>query len=477
MQAKLELTGVHARIDKLLEIESRYPVDSWKVNDIHIWPVIRTRLYIEMAIEELQVRYDKNVVATTKSEEKQKTSSRFGNYVQRMQNGLIALYYEIRPMKKSEALFVTPASYNDQFEGKWYHKFFDPIRLSHARYHEAPILEIGKSRSGQIRNAIHLSEFERLVQHFDRKHRSQLLIVHLEGFEEFMSEVSSFTEVTKRLNRRSISEAYYAIKKYEDLFHLLIRKMGLREVYGICYYLDSFVLMGMNVAAHKAGIKSFDVQHGGQGPVHIGYCKYYRLPDSGYYEVMPTTFWCWDDASKYEIDKWATMPNSKHQVIVGGQPWLNFIKEKIVAKKTTEKTILVTLQPHGELIPEVILKTISKADSGVKWILRLHPRTMSRKEELQKILSDHKVLDFIHQATWDMPSLPESIAMSSVHISRTSGSVIEASLMNIPNIIIDPVGADLYKDLIEKGKAFNASHLDSEGLGTLIQRVLLGENR
>lgn len=472
MQSQVELTGVHPRIDKLLEIESRYPVNTWKVNDLHIWPVVRTRLYIEMAIEELQVKYDKSAVATTKSTEQTKSTGRIPDLFNRIQNQLAAFWFSIRPMSEIPALFVTPASYNDQFEGKWYHKFFDPIRITRKEYHQCPILEIGKSPSGQLNNAIHLDTFKRVLDHYDRYHRSQIMIMHLDGFESFMEEIGSITSVAKRINRRALSEAYYAIKKHEDFFTTLIRKRGIKELYGLCYYLDSYVMMGMNAAAYHSNVQSIDIQHGGQGPVHIGYSKFNRLPDSGFYEVMPGTFWCWDEASRDEIGKWADKTISKHKAIVGGQPWLNFIKSRLAEKTNGQKVILVTLQPHGELVPEVILKAIPQCGTEYQWIIRLHPRTLSRRNELEGILASYHLNAYIHPATWNMPSLPESIAISSLHISRTSGSVIEASLLNVPNIVIDPVGADLYKDLIQRGKATDASQLDHLALAALIKGIL-----
>jgi hypothetical protein len=468
----VETTGVNPRLDRILQIESKYPVETWKINDVHIWPVLRTRLYIELAVEDLNARFDKNTIEEGRKEAQDSGKKRKPTKLNLLLDYLHYFWFLLMPLKKSKAFFVTPGSYNDTFQGKFYHKFFDPIRLKSKEYENGYIIEIGKSPSHQLKNTFHITDFDYIHRIHERHIRKKILITHLDRYDEFLEEVGEVSTIAKRFPQRAMIEAYYTIKKYEAFFELLIQKTGAKEAFSLCYYLDSYVVFGMNLAAHKMDIASTDIQHGGQGPIHLAYCKYRRLPDSGRYEVMPKSFWCWDSFSVAEIEKWCTLPESKHSAFVGGHPWLTFIKEQLNTQAQHEVAVLHTLQPLGDLVPVSMIQTIRATGKKVKWILRLHPRTQSRKGELEAVLRQNDLEDYIHPATFQSISLPESMALSRVHLSRWSGSIIEASIMGVPNIILDPIGVTSFQQWIDGGHSFDASGLSPEETAALIHRLI-----
>ncbi|MBX7051162.1 MAG: hypothetical protein K1X54_03910 [Flavobacteriales bacterium] len=472
----VETTGVNPRLDQILKIEAKYPVETWKINDVHIWPVLRTRIYIELAVEDLNARFDKNTIEEGRKEAQESGQKRRPTRLHLLLDYLHYLWFLIKPLKKSKGIFVTPGSYNDVFQGKYYHKFFDPIRLKSKDYTNSYIIEIGKSPSHQLRNTFHITDFDFLHRIHERQIRKKLLVTQLEKYDEFCAEVSTVTSLVNRFPKRAMIEAYYTIKKYEAFFDLFIRKTKAKEAFSLCYYLDSYVVFGMNLAAHKLDISSTDIQHGGQGPIHLAYCKYKRLPDSGRYEVMPKYFWCWDAYSVAEIEKWSTDPKSKHKAFVGGHPWLQFIKEQLNNQAKNELAVLHTLQPLGELIPESMIQTILATGKDVKWILRLHPRTKSRKGELEEVIHQNHLEEYIHPATFSTISLPESLALSRVHLSRWSGSIIEASIMGIPNIILDPIGVTSFIQWIEGGHSYDASELTPQQTADLIHQLIAKYN-
>lgn len=468
----VETTGVNPRLDRILEIEARYPVDTWKINDVHIWPVIRTRLYIELAVEDLNARFDKNTIEEGRKEAQISGKKRKPSRLNTLLDYLHCLWFVLKPLKKSKAIFVTPGSYNEIFRDKYYHKFFDPIRLKSNEYENSYIIEIGKNPSNQLKNSFHITDFDHIHRVHERKIRKQLLIAHLDKYDEFCAEVSTVSSIALRFPQRAMIEAYYTIKKYEAFFELIFRKTNVKQAFSLCYYIDSYVIFGMNIAAHKMGIESTDIQHGGQGPIHLAYCKYWRLPDSGYYEVMPNFFWCWDTFSVAEIEKWTRNPESKLKAFVGGHPWLTFIKEQLNDQAHSELIVLHTLQPLGDLVPESMIKTIIATGQDVKWLLRLHPRTKSRKSELEAVIKEHHLEKYIHPATFSAISLPESLALSRVHLSRWSGSIIEASIMGIPNIILDPIGVTSFQQWIDGGHSYDASSMTPEQTADLIQKLI-----
>ncbi len=468
----IETTGVNPKLDRILEIEAKYPVETWKINDVHIWPILRMRLYIELAVEDLNSRFDKNTIEAGKKEAHAINKKRAPTKLDLVLDYFRFVWFWLKPLKKSKAIFVTPGAYNDTFEGKIYHKFFDPIRLSSDDYKNSYIIEIGKNPSHQLHNTFHITAFDFVPNIYNRSIRKKLLITQMEGYDAFCEEVATVTSVVKRFPQRAMIEAYYTIKKYEAFFELLIKKTGATEAFSLCYYLDSYIIFAMNLACYKLGINSTDIQHGGQGPIHLAYCKYRRLPDGGRYEIMPKTFWCWDKFSASEIEKWSTLPASKHRAFVGGHPWLKFIKEQLSDKANHDVAVLHTLQPLGDLVPELMINTILATGTDVKWILRLHPRTKGRKGELEEIIQKYHLENYIHPATFSSISLPESMALSRVHLSRWSGSIIEASIMGIPNIILDPIGVTSFQQWIDEGHSYDASGLNAQQTAELIHKLI-----
>jgi hypothetical protein len=468
----VETTGVNPKLDLILAIEAKYPVETWKINDLYFWPILRTRIYIELAVEDLNAKFDKNTIEDGKKEAGLLKHDKPRTKLDLLKDYLHYFKFLATSIKKSKAIFVTPGSYNDTFQGKWYHKFFDPIRLSDATYTHGPIIEIGKSPSRQLEDTFHITDFDSVHRVHERSIRNKPIHIEAEGYEAFCEEVLQITPLIKRFPQKAMVEAYYTIKKYQAFFELLIKKTGAKEAYSLCYYLDSYIVFGMNLAAHKLGIKSTDIQHGGQGPIHLAYCKYWRLPQSGQYDVMPKSFWCWDKFSVAEIEKWTSNPKSQHNAYVGGHPWLSFIQKQLSAQASSEVVVLHTLQPLGDLVPEQMIETIRATGTGVKWILRLHPRTKSRKGELEAIIQKNGLTAHIHPNTFTDLSLPESIALSRVHLSRWSGSIIEASIMGVPNIILDPIGVRSFIQWIEEGNSYDASNLDAVQTAALIHELI-----
>ena len=115
--------------------------------------------------------------------------------------------------------------------------------------------------------------------------------------------------------------------------------------------------------------------------------------------------------------------------------------------------ILYTLQPRLDLLEdtfsEKIIKTIKNTKE--KWVIRLHPRQGVSILYIEELLKQKGVMDkVILRAVSEYP-LPLVISNAKVHVTHSSGSTLEALSCNIPSLVINKIGSDYYKDLIQNG--------------------------
>ena len=457
----------------ILSLELKYPVEEWTINEVHIWPVLRNGIYTELWLSEWSSTKGKSI-SSAKARQQKKTTSKpsWLHSLSYHAKGLLRfLKFYFTPLKKSNVLFSCNTHYRATFKNQEYNKFFDPLRNDFPQYKNAYITKFGKVRGNELKDSIQLSRFAYIQSVYLRMLRRKNLQVSMTEFDAFYQEISIYSERLKRFNLNFIHEAYYSIKKSAFVYRILLKKTRAKEAIGLCYYEDSNENLGMNLAAYELGIRSVDMQHGGQGAIHRAYARFQKLPASGQYEILPKRFWCWENNSADEINKWAAQPGCRHEVIVGGNPWLSYVKRHTDATSSNDKIVLYTLQPYEELMRPAVIECIPLLGSEYQWIIRLHPRMQSRAEELKALISSHQLENFIHPETFGQLTLPETLAMSCVHVCRTSGSIIEAVLMDVPSVIVDYDGVQMYDYWILHDKAVDATSKTPSEIAELIRSL------
>lgn len=455
--------GDNNRIKTILSLEEKYPVHEWKINGIHIWPAVRAFLYIELWVE-TERKNATAVKAQTKSPKVIKRISHFERVIILFR----FLKFLLKPLKKSQAVFASSPSYLEEFQGKKYHKYFDPWRLNNAAYRDAFIVFNGKQEISGIPAQFNTGQFQYIFQLFAKFYRRRGFQNELPGFEEFRQELSSQYDVGKRLTLEAIQEAVVSIEQHAYLFKILLRKTGAQEAISMCYYNDTREHFGLNLAAHRMGITSVDVQHGGQGISHLAYSQFYKLPETRQYELLPSSFWCWDEASAASIQTWINEGSAKHSVRIIGHPWFQFLKFTQITKET-KPIIVYSLQPFQTLLLSQVIECIQETGNAFSWILRLHPSMQWRKDELMELIRINKLESAIHEQTFSPLTLPETLAQAHLHITRTSGTVIEATLMGVTTLILDSDGAQAYKQYIAAGTAIDASRWSGSDIARYMQ--------
>lgn len=210
-------------------------------------------------------------------------------------------------------------------------------------------------------------------------------------------------------------------------------------------------LFALNIAAHKRGISTVDVQHGIQGKKHPVYSEWLKIPSEGY-EALPNEFHCWDEFSAKIINSWASK-TSRHSAKCNGNPWINYYKQNVdseSALKTfkSKKIILFTMQPFEEPLEGFVLDAIKETKNKYNWWLRFHP-AQTNKSQIIDLLKQNNIYHIVNVEDASNKPLLDIFQVADLHITKTSSCILEALYFDLPSIIIDKEGVEMYEDYFE----------------------------
>lgn len=432
-------------IDKIQKIEDKYPVHEWVADGIHVWPVIKIQVFFSWFYS-----IQKNTASTKKETNKL-----------RLLPYLKSFWYWckfwVAPLPARKYLFSGASSHRVVIKKQEFNRYFDPMmdfldqQESQTCLIEQSALDANKFyyRRERIFNILNLFPLVSLrMKLFGTvkglkgvNNKDQLLLC----FEELANSIPSVTVNALKVKTHN---QLLSISIWASVFDRVFDRVQPSYVFGLCYY--SSMMYGMNLCAHRRGIVSVDMQHGTQGSLHVGYNNFSKVPINGY-ELLPKIFWCWEKGSANQIRRWVNT-QSFHKVLVGGNP---YIRQKEVLTQRKVKCILFTMQPLEPLVPDFIIDAIKQTAGEFLWCFRLHPRQQSQDmRRLQDLVKNAGIENNVTIEDSLQTSSTESILNSIVHVSRFSGSVIEAGLLGVPSIIIDEIGVDSFRTEIEDGIAF-----------------------
>lgn len=434
-------------INVLNGFEKDYPVEKWQYGGIDLWPVIKIDLFF-LKFHELNKKdtYDRKKPSP-------KRSILF-KIKESLRSTILLIKLYLSRQQHIPFVFSGESNYRVQIDNYFLNRFFQPV---------IDFLEENALGSGFI-------EFDRKISgknylpeknFYFLKNYSFASIIFIRIFGNFKKTIPEFDaffkEVSETLNLRQSKQDYLKhihfkiklIKAYAWVYGLLFDKLNPKTVIGLCYYsLPSF---GMHYAAHKKGIESLDFQHGGQGYLHIAYSMWSKFPEKRIFNVLPTTFWCWDQVSANGIQSWSK--ESKHKIVVGGNPWNHMIdKYSKASLNSQDKIILYTMQ--FEYVDNFIWDAIAETPLGYKWYLRLHPRKKNFRTELEKELRLRGLTNKVDLEQANILPLPVLLKKASLHISGYSGSIIEGIGFGTCTLITDEIGQEVYSEYIARGVAF-----------------------
>lgn len=464
MGVQKEIVSRKEFLDYLNLKEQDYDVNSWIFNGIQVWPIIKVSLFFKLVDLE---RGDSQKPAKSSL----KRTNPLGKSLSKIRS--IGRYYGLKfgPKKKVDIFFCDSDSHRVWLKGKFINRYFLPISKQ-LRSHSKDLILMGIT--DELSNQNHLSTEENLLfinDYLDgarvvNKLNGKREIELGEEFDRFLEQVA--LDFPYLINKEKFKKNLFA--KIEDIhllssiFEFLLEKFNPKLIFELCFY--SKARFAMNVAAKKLGIPTIEIQHGGLGPEHICYSSWFSIPKNGY-SLLPQYFWVWDSNSKDVIDQWIDSQDF-HKVHVGGNPWIGYSTQMLKEFEFPADKHLIIFTLQDREVDAYMIDVIRETAENYEWWIRSHPRFPEVAKKLENKLDSLGLSGKVNfKQALEYP-LPVIINRSSIHLSGSSGSILEAATLGVPSIILDEYGVNYYKNLIQSGLAFAATEPISSQLISLI---------
>lgn len=451
-------------INVINEIEESAPVEQWTVDGVHVWPLIRIQLGMDLfASGEVVIPHPSGTPRVWR-----RAVNRLKSYMTYMAASWTDRREEDVDFGEAQALFLSDGVSFTALEGKYYERFCDPLRshLDSIGVRSLMLTPLDHFRiprfspSKFIQPQLDWIQIKRTI--FWRNHSDN---EYLPGFDLILEQLRKKTPAVAPEVAR-IRQHISLVIAFSRYFEDLLERVRPRICFLVSYYW--LVGYGLLLACKRKGIPSVDIQHGVQGAMHFAYGGWSKVPLQGY-ELLPAYFWCWSQDEVAVIRKWTEGTKGAHQPVAGGNLFLNLWKSKVpsfvtrfdnvLLQKTcvlgTDKQVLVTLQP-GLLTKDfiqILSAVIETTASGLQWWLRLHPGMLREREKVRDLFGRFAHVDI--DAATDVP-LYALLRHMAVHVTHSSSTVLEAREFGIKSVVCSRYGMELFAEQERDGVALYA---------------------
>lgn len=439
------------------DIEKKFPVSTWRIGDIDVWPIVRIGLFYENnAAQSACNSFENNKVSFV---------------VYRVKTLFKSLYNIIADYKKNESIHkadVVFLGFNATrtvklSSGEMACQNLDMIKKElFQREISTCSLELLSSihsktpRYTKSNLYINFEIIKKRCIYYFKKNKDSVYLPQIDEVRIYLQKNGvSISNCEDDVIRKKVN----IIKAYSECFakvlEYILPKMGVV----VCWY--SLINMAFLRECRKKGIPCVDIQHGAAGSTnHKAYSRWINVPIGGY-NTMPTNFWCWSDKDALAINEWYDDAVGNHRAFVGGnytQAYL--IKNDIgnVWKKKVEQIIqydkiriLLTLQP-GVVFPEWFTNYIISSEN-IQWLIRKHPVMDTIQQEF---INKVKQKDNVEYEVASNCPLVILLEVCHLHITSYSSVVLEAEEYGVKSVLLNQVGMDAYQDSISRGTCYFA---------------------
>ena len=464
-------------LDYLQKKELEYSVQNWKSGEIHLWPIIKIGLFFKLVELERVGDLRKNNSKIT-SRKKIKAFKLLWLIFKSL------VLFTILKIKKRgkpiDVFFCDSSSHRVWLDKEFVNRYFLPIRKQLEKL-RPNITFLGLSDDNLTKdqypsrdNMVFLLDYVEGAKLYWKITQCKVDI-QAQGLENFLKDVEK--DFPYLLNSKAfgneLRNKIKDIKILQNIQGLLLNKHNPKLVFELCYYSKS--RYAMNVAASRRNIPTIEIQHGGLGKEHVSYYGWENMPASGY-SVFPEYFWSWDVNSFKLIKEWVTTSHF-HKSLLGGNPWLGFSLLTPGNYKFPDDKLIVLYTLQDQEVEDYIFDVIHDSSLKYEWWLRPHPRftkiALIAKEKLMAKGLFSRV-NLVEAASYPLPII---ISKCAIHISVSSGSILEAATMGIPSLILGSSGGNYYKNLIDSREAFLVSNKNAQDLLCNIEAHALGDNK
>ncbi|WNB16855.1 hypothetical protein [Marivirga arenosa] len=354
-------------------------------------------------------------------------------------------------LKKKTALGISHNSFRTNLDNTIYDKALDPL-LDIFGQGEGILVEMNhRISSGNefYKNSriLPLNFIEKIASKlFKKEHSLSVDLMQKKALNELIENFCSISSKTdtqkiKRLIKSDILKFFIWIRLSRIILNLIKPKF-------LFTYSFSSVSTGAFIAvANSMKIKTIDIQHGPVGWQHFNY-RYLKSNNENIIYPEPKFFFVWD---KYSFNIMSEIID-KERLILAGNRWHKFILDLSYRNEynfqRNKKYILYTLQPVEPIIEDFIMEAIERSKEDFIWLIRYHPRMNDQqKKQISDNLEKFTKIGVVSLDYSNNTALPEILLNCDVHITKYSGSTLEACSFKVPTVIINLMGYELYKNL------------------------------
>jgi len=396
-------------IKTLNEIEEKFAVDKWSVDDLDIWPYVRFR--IGSKLSESKSPSQKNIFY------ERYVKNFYKYYKNNLKNWL-------RNKEKSiDFLFVENGVHIADIKGKYYFTRTDPLRDKFEKSgYKCKTIIGGYKVETPLYNSGEFFQFsldmmfvlDKVKIYFKKP---PLLNYKLENYSEFINFLKQNNIYSEELELKNLLAQVSRIKRIEKYFTKRLKKLKPKAVFILCYYSTyGFALVSsckkLSIPEEKSSLLKWIK---GNTKVFVGGNNFLEM---------------WKDDSNEVV-----------------QYYTNMLKEKYLLSKYS-KVILYTVDPQNNRDREII-KAIQNSPSDWFWFVRIHPKRVDMLEYTKKRIGDTKcgfAIDNIH-----LLPLYSFFKVCDVHITERSSTIIEAANLGVKSIVTSKYSLEIFKEYFDSG--------------------------
>ncbi len=455
-------------VEWLRRTENDFPVASWTVRGIHVWPLIRLSLSssafqsgtpaysLSAGWRRLAGNVARGVTAWAQAYVGDRKSNR-------------------RPWERADAVFLASSiGRRPLVEGKRYDVRAGPfVELLEGLGARTLVWEM--SPLGDYNVPRHTPSFFVQPHVIALRTACQVLPpgddrMQLYRYEEFLARVRAAGLGFPHSDTMRVRRDVLFLRRLADKFAGWLRRsrprLGLVANTGLQE--QAFCL-----ACREEGITSVEVQHGVQGNLQPSYGSWFAVPPDGW-ETRARVFWSWDEESAAAINRWAVCAPNRHVAINGGDPWremwmgdaseLSRRTDLHIAERKrasgAERHILVTLSSQGDVVPPAVLEAVRASPPSWAFWFRLHPVNQSaRRLEAEGVLAPLGVELALMRFATEVP-LHALLRRMDCHLSVGLSTVVtEAAAHGVPSIACGREAPDFYRAEVETGMLLVATEM------------------
>lgn len=459
-------------LERIQSIERNCNLPVAEIDGLHVWPIIRLRLFARYCFP------FQNAPLTPGVSDTGRFIDRAGRHLGKVAravsmsrifpNGVERTLKEILlGIAETQVLFFSrQMNYQDIYNGESFDRYVDPLYefarlrgacaklwLQSKWMHSAPPpLHAGVVLPAELRRQLtDVGEVRRRTTGPVATLSSRLDELHTDLF-------------GTRLELESqLVSAVGELLVMRDLFSRVLQTVRPRLVMFPCYYAPQQT--AMIAACRSLGITTVDIQHGKQGPANVSYNHWTSIPEGGF-NTVPDQFWVWNRRCAENITIGRGIGCQRHNPIVGGNLFLKTwhdnppVRYRDLAADVwrrmdnSSKSILVTLQPLGveRMATAPIWSCMCNGPDDWFWIIKVHPNDPTTNDQWSSSIAEWSdgATNFLvlRDATVPLYGLMREV---DAHVTYFSTTCFEALAFGLRSIVIGREAKELYAEEIDEG--------------------------